>query len=247
MPYSMPLWTILEKCPAPTLPAWTKPNSPSGLSVSKTGCALATSSACRRTSAHSRSQAPDAAGDAAVDEADALLGEESRRAPGRRSIGSFRRRRPCRPRPAAPRARRSSPGRIAGRHHHPDDLRRRELLDHLLAGCSDVADVGVAVEADDCVTGLRSRARMLPPILPRPMSPMCMRESFRAASSVTGVGESWSSALHPQRHQQVPEVEVGLAVAVSAREGRRAARLGHRRCAHGCRGSRSGRRAGTTG
>ena len=45
MAYSMPLWTILEKWPAPTLPAWTKPNSPSGLSASKAGWTFATSSA----------------------------------------------------------------------------------------------------------------------------------------------------------------------------------------------------------
>ena len=42
--YSMPLWTILEKWPAPTVPAWTEPKSPSGLSASKAGCTLATSS-----------------------------------------------------------------------------------------------------------------------------------------------------------------------------------------------------------
>ena len=44
MAYSMPLWTILEKWPAPTLPACTNPNSPSGLSASKAGWTLATSS-----------------------------------------------------------------------------------------------------------------------------------------------------------------------------------------------------------
>ena len=45
MAYSMPLWTILAKWPAPGfLPAWTKPNSPSGRSASKAGCTLATSS-----------------------------------------------------------------------------------------------------------------------------------------------------------------------------------------------------------
>ena len=42
--YSMPLWTILEKCPAPTLPACTQPNSPSGLSASKIGWTVAMSS-----------------------------------------------------------------------------------------------------------------------------------------------------------------------------------------------------------
>ena len=41
--YSMPLWTIFEKCPAPTdSPACTQPNSPSGFSASKAGCTLAT-------------------------------------------------------------------------------------------------------------------------------------------------------------------------------------------------------------
>ncbi len=45
MPYSMPLWTILEKWPAPTWPAWTKPNSPSGFSASKAGCTFAMSAA----------------------------------------------------------------------------------------------------------------------------------------------------------------------------------------------------------
>ena len=45
MAYSMPLWTILAKCPAPGgLPACTNPNSPSGLSASKAGWTLATSS-----------------------------------------------------------------------------------------------------------------------------------------------------------------------------------------------------------
>ena len=43
--YSMPLWTIFEKWPAPTAPACTEPNSPSGLSASKAGCTFATSSA----------------------------------------------------------------------------------------------------------------------------------------------------------------------------------------------------------
>ena len=45
MAYSMPLWTILAKWPAPGfLPACTKPHSPSGLRASKAGCTLATSS-----------------------------------------------------------------------------------------------------------------------------------------------------------------------------------------------------------
>ncbi len=43
--YSMPLWTILEKWPAPTLPACTQPNSPSGRSASKIGCTVSTCSA----------------------------------------------------------------------------------------------------------------------------------------------------------------------------------------------------------
>ena len=51
----MPLWTILLKCPAPTGPACTKPAPGTswpdssfgvgGLSASKIGCTLATSSA----------------------------------------------------------------------------------------------------------------------------------------------------------------------------------------------------------
>ena len=45
MAYSMPLWTIFEKCPAPTLPACTEPNSPSGLRASKAGWTFAMSSA----------------------------------------------------------------------------------------------------------------------------------------------------------------------------------------------------------
>ena len=45
MAYSMPLWTILAKWPAPgVLPACTMPESPSGLSASKAGSTLATSS-----------------------------------------------------------------------------------------------------------------------------------------------------------------------------------------------------------
>ena len=40
IPYSMPLWTIFAKWPAPTVPAWTNPDSPSGCSVSKIGCSL---------------------------------------------------------------------------------------------------------------------------------------------------------------------------------------------------------------
>ena len=43
IPYSMPLWTILAKWPAPTLPACTKPPS-DGLSVSNAGCTFATDS-----------------------------------------------------------------------------------------------------------------------------------------------------------------------------------------------------------
>ncbi len=42
MAYSMPLWTIFAKCPAPTLPACTEPKSPSGLRASNIGCTLAT-------------------------------------------------------------------------------------------------------------------------------------------------------------------------------------------------------------
>ena len=45
MAYSMPLWTIFEKCPAPTDPAWTAPKSPSGLRASNAGCTLAMSAA----------------------------------------------------------------------------------------------------------------------------------------------------------------------------------------------------------
>ena len=45
MAYSMPLWTIFEKWPAPTLPACTAPNSPLGLRASKTGCTFAMCSA----------------------------------------------------------------------------------------------------------------------------------------------------------------------------------------------------------
>ena len=45
MAYSMPLWTIFAKWPAPTLPACTAPNSPSGLRASKIGCTFATCSA----------------------------------------------------------------------------------------------------------------------------------------------------------------------------------------------------------
>ena len=44
MPYSMPLWTILVKCPAPTGPACTKPPV-GGFSESKIGWATATVSA----------------------------------------------------------------------------------------------------------------------------------------------------------------------------------------------------------
>ena len=44
MPYSMPLWTILVKWPAPTGPACTNPPV-GGLSESKIGCATATVSA----------------------------------------------------------------------------------------------------------------------------------------------------------------------------------------------------------
>jgi hypothetical protein len=42
--YSMPLWTILEKWPAPTGPACTNPSSDGGLRLSKAGCTLAMSS-----------------------------------------------------------------------------------------------------------------------------------------------------------------------------------------------------------
>ena len=37
--------SLEAKWPAPVPPAWTQPNSPSGRSASKTGCAVATSSA----------------------------------------------------------------------------------------------------------------------------------------------------------------------------------------------------------
>ncbi len=45
MPYSMPLWTIFTKWPAPTAPACTKPPPSSGVRESKTGRRRSTFSA----------------------------------------------------------------------------------------------------------------------------------------------------------------------------------------------------------
>ena len=43
IPYSMPLWTIFTKWPAPAFPKWAQPFG--GASVSRTGRAIATASA----------------------------------------------------------------------------------------------------------------------------------------------------------------------------------------------------------
>ena len=139
MAYSMPLWTILEKWPAPTRPACTKPDSPVrtqrvegglhlgdvvGIAAGHQGIAVL--------------EAPDAAADAAVDEADALSAELGRVllvvGPARVAAVDDDVAR----RPAARRARRSSPGGSpAGTITHTT-LGDGSLLDQLLQG-ADVA------------------------------------------------------------------------------------------------------------
>ena len=249
MAYSMPLWTIFEKCPAPTVPAWTKPNSPSGLRVSKTGCTLAT---CPRVAA-------------------AHQGVAVRRVPRRR-----RRRRSRRTR--CPSRRASSacslvvgpagvsavddevavaeqrlelgdglPGRVAGRNHHPDDLGRRERGDQVLQAV-DVAHVGVAVEADDRVTAAaQPLAHVAAHLAQADESDVHGAPSgggrVRAGGGPSGVSPACAaaSAGSGSRDRVLPSA-LG-----HAGERRRTARLGHRDV-HVRAGDRAAaRRAGTTG
>ena len=91
IPYSMPLWTIFVKCPAPTGPTWAKP--PSGARASKIGWALATSpSVAADHEAVAVVEAPHAAAGAAVDEADAACRRARRPAGSSRCSGCCRRR-----------------------------------------------------------------------------------------------------------------------------------------------------------
>ena len=119
-------------------------------------------------------QTPDAAGDAAVDEPDALLRRAVRRDGCRRSSGCCRRRSRCRPRRAA-RPARSTTGSIACTGTITQTTfgwsRRGQLADHV-GQVLGVGDVLVVVEPDHG-HGPRSRirSRMLPPILPRPTRP----------------------------------------------------------------------------
>ena len=81
-------------------------------------------------------QAPDAAGDAGVDVADALLAAASRRAPGRRCTSSCRRRRSTSPSlSSSPSSLTVGPGRLAGGHHHPDHARAPRAPRPAPAGC----------------------------------------------------------------------------------------------------------------
>ena len=80
MAYSMPLWTILAKWPAPTLAGVDEAGLALGLE--RVEGRLHLGDVVVGAAAHQRVavlQAPDAAGDAAVDEADALLGQQARR------------------------------------------------------------------------------------------------------------------------------------------------------------------------
>ena len=77
MAYSMPLWTILEKWPAPDLAGVHEAELALGLE--RVEGRLHLGDVRRRAAVHQRVavlEAPDPAGDAAVDEADALLGEQ---------------------------------------------------------------------------------------------------------------------------------------------------------------------------
>ena len=99
-------------------------------------------------------EAPDAAGDAAVDEADARAGEQLGVRLRRRSTWSCRRRRRGRPRPAARRAPRPSRG--SGRRRGPSPRRpsARAAARPSPRGWPASADVRVAVVADDGVPGV---------------------------------------------------------------------------------------------
>ena len=80
MAYSMPLWTILEKWPAPA--AAGVHEAELALGLERVEGRLDLGDVLGGAAAHQGVavlQAPHAAGDAAVDEADALLGEQRRR------------------------------------------------------------------------------------------------------------------------------------------------------------------------
>ena len=90
----MPLCTILAKCPAPTGPACTKPvTRPVRLErVEDRHGTLDVLVVAADHQPVAVLQAPDAAGDPAVDEADALLRQQLGVRPGRRCSASCRRR-----------------------------------------------------------------------------------------------------------------------------------------------------------
>ena len=154
MAYSMPLWTILAKWPAPDLAGVDEPEVALGLE--RVEGRLHLRDVVVGAAAHQGVavlQAPDAAGDAAVDEADALLGQQLgvhlvvgplgvAAVDDQVALAEQLAERPHR-----------LAGRVAGGHHHPHDLGGGQLLDHLLEA-ADVGDVGVAVVADHGVAGV---------------------------------------------------------------------------------------------
>ncbi len=149
----MPLWTILEKCPAPTLPAWTQPNSPARLERVEGGLHLR--DVLRGAAGHQRVavlQTPDAPGDATVDEPDAVLGQQLgvHQVVGPAGVAAVDHHVTL-VEQLGERADRL-PGRLAGGHHHPDHLRGGQARDERLEAV-DVTHLGVEVEPDDVVAG----------------------------------------------------------------------------------------------
>ena len=248
MAYSMPLWTILAKWPAPTLPACTAAELALGLErVEDRLRPWRRRRRRRRTSGRSRSPGPRRRRRRRSRRSRCPWRTSSSACSGRRSSGSCRRRPRGRPRRAARRARdrRRRVGSPAG-HHHPDDPRARQLLDQLLEAV-DVGDLGVAVVADDGVPGAADPLAHVAAHLAEADE----SESMPCPTLRTCAAEQWSrSGEQAARHQQVavvavaaspsrpsprPRVTTGL-VAVRERQ------LDQRR-----RRWRSGRRAGTAG
>ena len=210
MPYSIPLWTILTKWPAPGPPTWPYPLSWPGREGLEDrlqpfeGVPVAADH-----QAVPLGQAPDAAARARVEEADAPLGQRSRPCGWCPCSWRCRRRRWCRPAPAHPRERRSSPP--WRRPTAPSTIRPWERRAWPPARPDDEAPTAPALAWASTAWGLGSytttswpppsrRCAMFPPILPRPTIPSCIfSTSVADRPQVTKRGSSLVMILRSAR------------------------------------------------
>ena len=122
----------------------------------------------------------------------------ARRSARRRCSGSCRRRSPGRRLDSTSASERhGGAGRLAGGHHHPHHARRGQRVGQRgqRVDVGDRRGAGRSRRPRD--RPARSRSRMLPPILPRPMSPSCTVALLRACVVTAG------SAGEADGHQQM--------------------------------------------